>query len=217
MLPYAGLLHQYKAHNLTLASENNDTVAVAFATAIRAADTDKMKEILEKNSTDVLHAKMSLNITMHLSYAMQQKTIQNSGNIATVKLIVTPIHIAIIAKQDAAVKWILGFVVSKCNNHVSAGNEENEVQKILAQKTEVKFQSDAEMYSYNDRILDGVNVFHLATRFSPQSLHQIFKILKQERCVAEADLISLLDEKDPHLGKTPLHISARVPNHFATW
>ena len=197
-------------------SETNDNVAATFANAIRMGDMKGIQYILENKPADILHSRMSFRITLQLSLADWQHNKQRgltSKNPTLVKLIVTPIHIAIIAKQQMAVEVILRHFM-KPGNTIS--NNKEEVLRILNDKTEVQFQADPTIYSPNDRVLDGMNVLHLAAQFSPQSLDEIFKLLKQDVGITRKELQSLLEQKDPHLKQTPLHIAARMPNSFAT-
>ena len=240
-----GHLHKGKHNGLLLKSEDNDDVALTLADAIRMADTPNVRKILNNKHADILKSEMSLNIKMHLDWiGLERNSTRppsniieelNSGDLESVKLILTPIHIAIIADQVAIVKEIFDCVLNQYNLHSSeevnerydyvlnqysiGGNDEVEkdVCEILSQKTKVHFKADPKHYAYSDQILDGITAVHLAAIFSPQSLDYICKILTQEDIMDGIDFQSLLDEKDPHAGNTPLHMSARMADCCATW
>ena len=57
--PCKGHLDRNKEHILTLSSEDNDVEDEQFAHAIRVADIRTIKDLLNKNSTDILHSKLS--------------------------------------------------------------------------------------------------------------------------------------------------------------
>ena len=79
--------------------------------------------------------------------------------------------------------------------------------KLLSAKTEVRFaKGPPETYFIDDRSLDGINAFHLASRFHGQSLFVIVKFLREENL-----LESLLTEIQTCVERTPMHMAAR--NH----
>ena len=180
-------------------------------------DAEKVGEFLKNHSVDILRAKLSTEIVMRLNSSIQlnkkphPESSQNGKHITKVKLILSPIHIAIIAKQDNIVKTISEYILK------TAITKENvsKLKEVLGMKIEVKFQGDPEIYAFRDRVLDGVNAFHLAATFHAQSLPQIIKIIKQRDIVD--DFQDLWQETDRQLGRTPLHLAAKVPNNFATW
>ena len=194
-----------------------------FVDAIRMADIKRIKEILNDNSADIVQYRISFNATMKLNLTTSKECdiptiIHNSDNLVNVRCIVTPIHIAIIAAQEAVVEEIFEHVMSKYYTG-DPDSLKKEVHKILDQKTKVEFQGGPSIYSEDDRMLDGINSIYLATRFSPQSLYKIYKMLKRIGSIGEEELKSLLEEKDPHCGTTPLYTAtdAEPPNYFATW
>ena len=64
------------------------------------------------------------------------------------------------------------------------------------------------------RVMDGVNAIHLAARFHPESLLLIVQIL-YENDIFES-MADIFEAVDPHMGKTPLHLSTKCTNHLTT-
>ena len=86
------------------------------------------------------------------------------------------------------------------------------IKKLLGKKTKIIFakSQSPDNYFKDDRTLDGINSFHLAARFHAQSLLAIVKFLRDHEILDS--IIDLFNARDPHMGKTPLHMAARSPS-----
>ena len=202
---------------LILSPEDNIRRSVDFSYDIRRGNAGKVNEFLKNNSTYVLQAKLSTEIVTELNTPIQlrEKPLpyynHDAGNLRKAKLIILPIHIAIIAKQVEIVKTILEYVSSPTSDN----NNKLEIRKILGTKTKVEFpEGQDKIYALRDRVLDGINAFHLAARFDAPSLDQIIITLNERKILWEFQ--DLWQAKDDQLERTPLHVAAKVADNCAT-
>ena len=186
-----------------------------FANAIRAGDTNEVQSIMEDYPT-VLQSKLSFRIRLKVdNTALPSTFINGIGNtingkeLETAKMHVSPLQLAIISKQESVVRMIL--------EHVYASNDDGEeaLEIVMDVKSVVVFPRDSPptLYEEDDRMLDGMNIFHLAAKFHPKSLYEIISFLNKEDLTELID--ALIQEKDPHVECTPLHVAAKSPSSFA--
>ena len=62
--------------------------------------------------------------------------------------------------------------------------------------------------------MDGINPIHLAGRFHAQSLLLIVQLLHDNDLMES--MMDIFEAVDPHMGKTPLHLAIKCPNHLNT-
>lgn len=196
--------NQMPTRKLTLMSEENDLTMVSLGQAIRSGSVQTVKNIIESNSIAILNR---LGITFE---TFLRRLSQKSGLVTVVrpdKMYLTPFHLAIISQQDNVVSTMLDFVI---NSEYPAES----LKKLLSVKTSLKFANgDPDSYFKDDRTLDGINAFHLAGRFHCQSLVAIVKVLRDQDLIDS--VLDLIQVKDPHMGKTPLHMATKNSSSLA--
>ena len=183
-----------------------------FAAAIREGNVRDVQKMLN-NHENIWKAKLSFRIKLKVdttARTIHYITIAdfNGKELEKAKMNVSPLQLAIISKQEMVVQAILEHV------YLSDDNGEHALKTLLEVKTQVQFPRDSpNIYEEDDRMLDGMNTFHLAAKFHPQSLQTIISFLQNEDA---SEIITLLTQgKDPHIQNTPLHIAANSPSSFA--
>ena len=117
---------------------------------------------------------------------------------------VTALHLAIIANQPTIVSHILRHLIVK---KIS----ESDIKDVLTAKANVKYyETNTNVHLSETRSLHGTNIFHLAVRYSPECLHSLLEFMRHRGKMK--DVRGLLAEKDIHIGNTPLHIAASIPD-----
>ena len=189
--------------------------ALEFATAIRVGDDSFIKKFLENSTAHILDSKVRFDLRIKLSKASNCNGSKpcpsvelDPKSLEMATMVVFPLHLAILAKQDEIVRTILNHVVNTSNNHTEA------VKNALAVRTEIQFPGESpEMFSETDRMLDGMNSIHIATKYHAQSLHAIIQLLIQEDLIDKIGF--LLEDGDGHIGNTPLHVAAICPRSIS--
>ena len=115
-----------------------------------------------------------------------------------------PLQLAIVAQQGVVLETILQHMVNCCETEDSI----DLLKKQLGHKAKIDFPKSAtkQIYDKDDRSLDGMNAFHLAAKYYPESLEIMFKVLNDAKYYS---ILELLLEKDHHLEQTPLHVALR--------
>ena len=91
----------------------------------------------------------------------------------------------------------------------SCGDPKAVLKEVLCAKTRVVFsRGKSEQYFKDDRVLNGINAFHLAAKFDAHSLLIMAKALKEAGMIEELRE-PLLEAKDAEMGKTPLHLAVK--------
>ena len=123
--------------------------AVNFSQHIRMGDAQKIREYLKNYSTKILDARLSFRIMieLHDSFQLKRKPIPDTqltnANLTNVKMIVSPIHIAIIAKQDEIVKAIMEYILENPSNKSNS----SELRKVLSMTTALEFQGEKSIHA----------------------------------------------------------------------
>lgn len=193
---------------IKIESVDGDNRALEFATAIRVGDEAIIKTFLEDTTSDILDSKVRFDLKIKLTKASTRNGSKKQSSVKfdtkpleMATMVVFPLHLAILAKQDDIVRIILNHALNKNNNPIEA------VKKTLAVRTEIQFpQESPEMFSEADRMLDGMNPMHIATKYHSQSLQAIIQFLIEEDLMDNIGF--LLEEGEKHVGNTPLHFAA---------
>ena len=122
-------------------------------------------------------------------------------------MFVTPFHLAIIAQQADIIECMLNYILEFSEKPVE------DTKAILAKKTKVAFAKEATLYFKDDKTMDGINAFHLAGRFHAQSLLVMMRFLRDNDLLEP--VTPLLEDTDPHMGKTPLHMAMKCPSSLS--
>ena len=126
-----------------------------------------------------------------------------------VTLEVSPLHLAIISKQESSLQALLQWVTSP--EMSSVGVETNQLKttnNLFDTKVKVNFQpDDQKLYDNLDLMLDGMNILHLAAKYYPNGLEQIIQLFQKHKGSFE-QVNKMLVETDREIKNTPLHVAA---------
>ena len=126
-----------------------------------------------------------------------------------VTLEVSPIHLAIISKQESSLQALLQWGTSQ--EMSSVGVETNQLKTtndLFDTKVKVNFQpDDQKSYDNLDLMLDGMNILHLAAKYYPSGLEQIIQLSQKHKGLFE-QVNEMLVERDLEIKNTPLHVAA---------
>ena len=126
-----------------------------------------------------------------------------------VTLEVSPLHLAIISKQESSLESILECCISEETQTIGIENcPLDQIYQILSGKVNVKFpNNDERLYEDSDLMLDGMNILHLASKYHPSGLEIIIRFCRKHKGLL--DLVkTMLLEKDQQIQNTPLHVAA---------
>ena len=182
-----------------------------FSNYIRAGKEDKMKNMLK------VHRMMLLNTwyTFQVNIKKRNSDLENElndVNIATIE--VSPLHLAILSKQGSCIDCILEEMKSTCaSNEIHEPTYLSTLARFLEAKVAVKFPSNNGMlYNDEDRMLDGMNILHLAAKYYPDGLQKIICFSQKDKRIFQMVKDVLLVGKDNQIRNTPLHVAASSSN-----
>ena len=120
------------------------------------------------------------------------------ADVGTLTLEVSPLHLAIISRQESSLEVLLeeGATTSICNQMISA--------KVIAIYPS---ECDTTLYNDEDRMLDGMNILHLAAKYFPMGLEIIIRFTRKQEGMF-SHVKTLLEEMDNQVKNTPLHVAA---------
>ena len=128
-----------------------------------------------------------------------------------VTLEVSPIHLAIISKQESSLQALLEWGTSQEMSSASVGVENNQLKTsndLFDTKVKVNFQpDDQKSYDDLDLMFDGMNILHLAAKYYPSGLEQIIQLSQKHKGLFE-HVNEMLVETDSDIKNTPLHVAA---------
>ena len=126
-----------------------------------------------------------------------------------VTLEVSPIHLAIISKQESSLQALLELATSQ--DASSVGVKDNQLEKtneLLDTRVKVNFQpDDQKLYDNLDLMLRGMNILHLAAKYYPSGLEKIIQLSQKHKALFE-QVNKMLVETDREIKNTPLHVAA---------
>ena len=181
---------------LSLISDKNEdnAIMIDFGNAIRSGSIEMVSSMLDIHGSELMN-QLSIQFETHFRKSFVTK-VENA--LKPDLIYMTPFHLAIISQQWAVVQVML--------------ERSSNLKSTLGAKTKVTFATgDPLDYTKEDRTMDGINAFHLAGRFHAHSLALILRFLRDIKLLDEAK--ELLEAKDPHMGKTPLHMAVKSPSH----
>ena len=131
---------------------------------------------------------------------------------------VTPLHLAILSRQEASLETILDSILTLYSELPSLNRSDRltEADQILATKVKVTYPGNTlGIYSDEDCMLDGMNLIHLATRYFPKGLETIIRVIRRKEGLLSR-LKYLIEEQDNQIQSTPLHVAASSGSIMAT-
>ena len=182
-----------------------------FSNYIRAGKEDKMKNMLK------VHRMMLLDTwyTFQVNIKKRNSDLDNSLNIVNIaKIEVSPLHLAILSNQGSCIDCILEEIKLTCAlNEIHETTNLSTLTRFLEAKVAVNFPSDNGMlYNDEDRMLDGMNILHLAAKYYPDGLQKIICFSQQDKRIFQMVKNVLLIGKDNQIRNTPLHVAASSSN-----
>ena len=182
-----------------------------FSNYIRAGKDDKMKNMLKVHKMMLLETWYTFQVNIRKRHSDLENEL-NDLNIATIE--VSPLHLAILSKQGSCINCILEEI-----KLIYALNETHEaayistLTRFLEAKVTVEFPSDnGILYDDEDRMLDGMNILHLAAKYYPDGLQKIICFAQQDKRIFRIVKDVLLIGKDNQIRNTPLHVAASSSN-----
>ena len=188
----------------TLIDEKN--VEFRFSNCIRAGKYDEIKSLLEMEREKLLNTVYTFHVTFVKKY--NDTDIEDDEEEHEATLEISPLHLAIISKQEHSLKAILEESIISSTPSSSIQNSPSiNVNKIFGAKVQVTFpSSNFTLYQDGDRMLDGMNILHLAAKYYPEGLESILSFARNHDGLKV--IKHLLLEKDNQINNSPLHIAA---------
>ena len=191
---------------------------LSFGNAVRAGNETEVSRLLSKHGLDILLAEMSFKIKLDIDTRLtppiirRNTTFQNavveSNNECLSKhgfMTVTPFQLGLLAQHRHIIKLLIEKILETNDNETQL----EWLKRVLGTKTSLKIPDDAVPCDKGTLSLDGMNAFHLATKYQPKALKDILYILNEKNLMS--NLSYLLEERDWRLKQTPLHIAAKCP------
>ena len=216
------------------ASEEN---AIVFGNYIRAGLQQKMKGMLEQYGVGLLKNWFTLQMYLKRNSNVDggsenEGTLkrrnssrdaipgEESSNFAKdiAQIEVTPLHLAILSRQEASLETILDSILTLYSELPSLNRSDRltEADQILATKVKVTYPGNTlGIYSDEDCMLDGMNIIHLATRYFPKGLETIIRVIRRKDGLLNR-VKYLIEEQDNQIQSTPLHVAASCGSIMAT-
>jgi len=190
---------------------------IRFSNYIRAGKSDAIKELFKsynEKSTTLLETVYTFEVNFKNKSASAQKT-SNSGKKSwasfsyedyTATFEVSPLHLAIISKQKSSLEVILQEGTTALSQFPQ-NIEKQKCDQFFGAKIKVTFPSgDETLYEDEERMLDGMNILHLAAKYYPEGLETILSFARNYDGLKV--IKHLLFEKDNQIHNTPLHVAA---------
>ena len=191
---------------LTTLQENQD--ADYLVNLIRASMTDKLKEFLSEihgNAAEILQTTFQLEVEFRKKLSQEAKA--SEKGIEYVKMVLSPIHIAIILKLSKVVDEI-GRFINRLPKPTAI------LQNVFEQKVSLpEFVNGQKTYYKNG--LQGMNAFYLASKYSSNCLQALFDIQNRKNLIG-FDFTPFLKETNEYLRQTPLHMAVQKRTSKAT-
>jgi hypothetical protein len=191
---------------------------IRFSNYIRAGKSEAIIELFksynEKSST-LLETVYTFQINFKNKSSFPHKTSNNrKKSIAslsfeddyTATFEVSPLHLAIISKQKLSLEVILQEGTAALSQFPQ-NIEKQKMYQLFGAKIKVTFPSgDGTLYEDEERMMDGMNILHLAAKYYPEGLEAILSFARNYDGLKV--IKHLLFEKDNQINNTPLHVAA---------
>ena len=170
--------------------------------------TDKLKEFLSEihgNAAEILQTTFQLKVEFRKKLGQEAKA--SEKGIEYVKMVLSPIHIAIILKLSKVVHEI-GRFINRLPEPTAI------LQNVLEQKVSLPEFVDGQKTYYKNG-LQGMNAFYLASKYSSNCLQALFDIQNRENLIG-FDFTPFLKETNKYPRQTPLHLAVQKRTSRAT-
>ena len=183
---------------------------------IRAGKSETITDLLKGEHLWLLNTVYTFQVNMKRKKPIHGRSVPRTSDytssylddedeVATLE--VSPLHLAIISKQSSSLEAILKEVVTSMAPS-SLQMQESERNKIIDSRVKVIFPSDnASLYEDDGRMLDGMNILHLAAKYYPEGLEVIIRFARKHERLYK-DIKGLLFEQDNQIKNNPLHVAA---------
>ena len=198
-------VHQ-KLFTIRCAKEQDFSAENLFQLYIRAGMEVEIRNTLEKEGPGILDTKYTM-------LMKSQKINSFNENEYNCSLQLSPFHLAIFAQQEKSIQCILDYIIMHMKE------EKDKIERLITlfkQKVLLEAMNDSQI-SRDDQLVNGMNIFHLACQFYPETLRIFQKTLFDElyrfsgsgsdKIAKERELLA--KAKTDFYGNTPLHIAAK--------
>ena len=188
---------------------------IRLSSYIRAGKSDSINHLIKMKGSQLLQTVYSFQVHFkrkkHLHIEIGNENRRNSPCIEDdsynqVTLEVSPLHLAIISKQESSLDAILEL--STTQDMCSLGVENEKVNELISTRVKVNFRSDdKKSYENSDLMLDGMNILHLAAKYYANGLEKIIQLSQTHKGLCD-QINKMLLETDSQIKNTPLHVAA---------
>ena len=203
-------------------NSTNDALLDKLQGFIRAGIKEGIDEILDqqKNVIDIVNTRFEIRINVNKFQNRQDTEKDNlfSGDqhyspvTGHCTLKVTALQLALLGRQLSSVEAILSHKLNRDTDD-DAVKVEN-ILGILRSRVLLQFEGDSkESYDMRDRILAGMNAFHLSSYYHPEGLQKILEMLNDLKPHVKnkigPEITELLNDQGNHYNYSPLHIATK--------
>ena len=190
---------------------------MTFGNAIRAGNEVDVSRLLCQHGLELMNAKLSLHIVLNIDAtltppASRRESLvqvtssilkQNCNSSQNGSITVTPFQLGLLAQH----RHIIKILMERIMEIKDTDSQLKWMENILGSKTSLVIPNNAAQCDKDTLSLNGINAFHLATRYDPMALKEIVCILNEKHMIPR--LKDLLNEQDSNRKWTPLHIGAK--------
>ena len=188
-------------------SIDEEILKMNFSNYIRAGKDDRVKQLLTQHKMVLLDTCYTFQVNIKKKNAHSQDELIDSN---TATLEVSPLHLAIISKQGSCLEVLLKEIESIQNHEDTNITYSN---RFLEAKVVVEFPLDnATLYNDEERMLDGMNILHLAAKYYSEGLEKIICFSQTNKRIFKFMKETLLTGVDNQIRNTPFHVAASAPN-----
>ena len=182
-------------------------VELQFSNYIRAGKYDEIKSLLAMEREKLLNTIYTFNVTFAKKY--HDIDIEDDGDEDEATLEISPLHLAIISKQERSLNAVLEECITSSTPGSGAQKSPSiNINQIFGAKVKVTYpSSDITLYHDSDRMLDGMNILHLAAMYYPKGLEILARFSRTYTGLYK-QLKELLLERDNQIQNTPLHVAS---------
>ena len=188
-------------------STDEEILKMNFSNYIRAGKDDRVKQLLKQHKMVLLNTCYTFQVNIKKKNIHSQDELTNPN---TATLEVSPLHLAIISKQGSCLEVLLREIESIQNHEPTNITYAN---RFLEAKVVVEFPLDnAALYNDEERMLDGMNILHLAAKYYSEGLEKIICFSQTNKRIFKLVKETLLIGVDNQIRNTPFHVAASAPN-----
>ena len=191
---------------------------MTFGNAVRAGNDAEVTRLLSEHGLDLLMAEVSFDIILDVDTRLTPPIVRRHSALHNAMycansdsrsqhgfMTVTPFHVGLLAQRGHIIKIMIEKVLEENDPHTQF----HWMKKVLESKTTLLIPEDSVPCDKGTLSLKGMNAFHVAARYHPKALKDIFRVLNEKQWTSH--LTYLIEGTDSFLHQTPLHIAAKHP------